>query len=145
MHQRAETLVTKIDPKIFKIRQIDPKISKKCVSYCKNPTHNKKHRTCPKILLLVPKPTGHLVTRCRYKLHLCKSVKEMNGWLVMWFNCLMSVDTVLLHSGHLVAGSARWGKGVCDLGLPTIHLSFNFFFLWTFLGIFGVGILGETV
>ena len=27
--------------------QVDLKISKKCVSYCNNPTHNKKCGTCP--------------------------------------------------------------------------------------------------
>ena len=40
--------MTKIDPKMLKIRKIDPKISKKCVSYCKIPTQHKKHVTCPK-------------------------------------------------------------------------------------------------
>ena len=30
-----------------KIRQIDPKISKKCLNYCKNPTHDKKRGTWP--------------------------------------------------------------------------------------------------
>ena len=34
--------MTKIDPKMSKIRQIDPKISKKWVSYCKIPTQDKK-------------------------------------------------------------------------------------------------------
>ena len=38
----------------MKIRQIDQKKSNECIRYCKNPTHNKN-----KILLLVPKPTGH--------------------------------------------------------------------------------------
>ena len=37
--------MTKIDPKMLKIRQIDPKISKKCVSYCKIPTQDKNHGT----------------------------------------------------------------------------------------------------
>ena len=37
----------KIIPKMLNFRQIDPKISKKCVSYHKNPTHNKKCETCP--------------------------------------------------------------------------------------------------
>ena len=40
-------------------------ISKKCVGSYQNPTHNKKR------LLLVPKPTGHLVPRCRNNLQLC--------------------------------------------------------------------------
>ena len=39
--------MTKIDTKMLKIRQIDTKISKKCVSYPKNPTHDKKCGTCP--------------------------------------------------------------------------------------------------
>ena len=39
--------MTKIDPKMLKIRQIDPKISKKCVSYCKITTQDKNHRTSP--------------------------------------------------------------------------------------------------
>ena len=39
--------ITKIDPKILKIRQIDPKIFKKCVSYCKIPTKDKNHVTSP--------------------------------------------------------------------------------------------------
>ena len=33
--------------KCRKSSKIDPKISKKCVSYCKNPTHEKKRGTCP--------------------------------------------------------------------------------------------------
>ena len=37
----------RIDPKMSKIRKIDPKISKKYVNYYKNPTHNKKRGTCP--------------------------------------------------------------------------------------------------
>jgi len=32
--------MTKIDPKLSKIGQIDPKISIKCLNYCKNPTHD---------------------------------------------------------------------------------------------------------
>ena len=39
--------MTKIDPKISKIRQIDQKKNKKGLNYYKNPTHNKKHWTCP--------------------------------------------------------------------------------------------------
>ena len=39
--------MTKIDPKMSKIRQIDPKISKKCLNYCKNPTHGKKRGLWP--------------------------------------------------------------------------------------------------
>ena len=39
--------MTQIDPKMLKIRQIDPNISKKCVSYCKNPTHDRKRESCP--------------------------------------------------------------------------------------------------
>ena len=39
--------VTKIDPKMLKIRQIEPKISKKCISYCKNSSHDKKRGSCP--------------------------------------------------------------------------------------------------
>ena len=39
--------MTKINPKMLKIRQIDPEISKKCVNYCKNPTHDRKSGSCP--------------------------------------------------------------------------------------------------
>ena len=39
--------MTKIDPKMSKIRQIDPKISKKYLNYCKNPTHDKKRGIWP--------------------------------------------------------------------------------------------------
>ena len=38
---------TEIDPKISKIRQIDQKISKKCVNYHKIPTPDKKCGTYP--------------------------------------------------------------------------------------------------
>ena len=38
---------TKIDQKMLKIRQIDPKISKQCVTYCIIPTQDKKRGTCP--------------------------------------------------------------------------------------------------
>ena len=37
--------MTKIDPKMLKIRQNDPKISKKCASYSKIPTQDKNHGT----------------------------------------------------------------------------------------------------
>ena len=70
--------MTKIDPKMSKIRQIDPKISKKCVSYCKNPTRDKKSGLALKILLLVPKPTGHLVPSCRNNFQLCQNVSKLN-------------------------------------------------------------------
>ena len=39
--------MTKIDPKMMKIRQFDPKISKKCVSYSKIPTQDKNRETSP--------------------------------------------------------------------------------------------------
>ena len=39
--------MTKADPKMSKIRQIDLKTSKKCLNYCKNPTHDKKQGTYP--------------------------------------------------------------------------------------------------
>ena len=39
--------MTKIGPKMLKIRQIDPKISKKCISYRKIPNHDKKYGTYP--------------------------------------------------------------------------------------------------
>ena len=39
--------MTKINPKRLKIRQIDPKISKKCVCYDKIPTQGKKCGTSP--------------------------------------------------------------------------------------------------
>ena len=44
---KIDARLTKIDPKMLKIRQIDPKISKKCVSCCKIPTQDKKRGTCP--------------------------------------------------------------------------------------------------
>ena len=62
--------MTKINPKMLKIRQIDPKISKKCVGYCKIPTHDKYAGLPFKILMLVPKPTGQLLPSCRHNLHL---------------------------------------------------------------------------
>ena len=39
--------IIKISPKMLTFRPIDPKISKKGISYCKKPTHNKKHGTYP--------------------------------------------------------------------------------------------------
>ena len=39
--------MTKIDPKMLKIRQIYPELSKKCINYCKNPTHDRKRGSCP--------------------------------------------------------------------------------------------------
>ena len=39
--------MTKIDPKMLKIRQIEPKISTKGISYCKNSTHDKKRASFP--------------------------------------------------------------------------------------------------
>ena len=48
--------MTEIDPKMSKIRQIYPKISKNCINYCKNPTYNKKHGTCPQ------NPTDYFMT-----------------------------------------------------------------------------------
>ena len=39
--------MTKINTKMSKIRQIDPKISKKCLNYRKNPTYDQKRGTCP--------------------------------------------------------------------------------------------------
>ena len=39
--------ITKIGPKMLEIRQIDPKISKKCGSYRKNPSRNRKSGTYP--------------------------------------------------------------------------------------------------
>ena len=38
--------MTKIDRKMLKIWQINRKIFKKCVSYCKISTQDKKHGTC---------------------------------------------------------------------------------------------------
>ena len=39
--------ITKIGPKMLEIRQIDPKISKKCGRYRKNPSRNRKSGTYP--------------------------------------------------------------------------------------------------
>ena len=39
--------MTKINPKMLKIRLIDPEISKKCVNYHKNPTYDRKRMMCP--------------------------------------------------------------------------------------------------
>ena len=56
--------MTKIDPKMLEIWQIDQTISKKCVTYCKIPTQDNKNAGLPlKILLLVPKPTKQLPTQ----------------------------------------------------------------------------------
>ena len=65
--------MTKIDPKMTKIKQMDPKISKKCTSYCKIPTEDKNGGLPLKLLLLVPKPTGKLLPSFRHNLHLCLS------------------------------------------------------------------------
>ena len=46
-------------------QKIDPKISKNWRNYCKNPTYDKKLGTCPQNPTAGPKPTGHLVPRCR--------------------------------------------------------------------------------
>ena len=39
--------MTKIDPKMLKIKQIDPKISQKCISFCKIPTQDKNQGISP--------------------------------------------------------------------------------------------------
>ena len=39
--------ITKIGPKMLEIRKIKPKISKKCGSYRKHPSHNRKRGTYP--------------------------------------------------------------------------------------------------
>ena len=67
---KIDPKMTKIDPKMLNIRQIDLKISKKCVRYCKIPTQNKNHGTSLKILLLVPKPTGKLLPGFRHNINL---------------------------------------------------------------------------
>ena len=67
--------MTKIDPKMLKIRQIDPKISKNSVSYCKIPTQAKTMGLPLKILLLVRKPTGKLFPSFRHNLHLWSEVE----------------------------------------------------------------------
>ena len=75
--------ITKIDPKMLKIRQIDPKISKKSVSYSGQNKHIQKVRKLLrtktmglplKILLLVLKLTGKLLPSFRHNFHLCVSV-----------------------------------------------------------------------
>ena len=58
---KIDPKITKIDPKMLKIRQIDPKMSKKCASYCKIPTQEKTMGLPLRILLLVSKPTGKLL------------------------------------------------------------------------------------
>ena len=58
--------MTKIDPKIFKVRKSDQKISKNVKVTAK------RTGLALKILLLVPKPNGHLVHRCRNNLQLWK-------------------------------------------------------------------------
>ena len=60
--------MTKIDPKMLKIRHFDPKISKKYVSYCKIPTRDKTMGLPLKILLLVPKPTWKLLPSFQSKI-----------------------------------------------------------------------------
>ena len=44
---------------------------------CKNLTHDHTSGLTFKILLLVPKPTGHLVPRCRKNFRVC-------GWYPSW-------------------------------------------------------------
>ena len=61
----------RIDPRMSKIRQIDQKISKKCLNYYKNPTHDKKRGTCPQNPKAGPQTYWHLVPRCRNNLQLC--------------------------------------------------------------------------
>ena len=39
--------MTKIDPKMLKIKQIDQKISEKCISFCKIPTQDKNQGISP--------------------------------------------------------------------------------------------------
>ena len=65
--------MTKINPKMLKIRQIDPKISKKSVSYCKIPTYDKNTGLSLKILMLVPEPTGQLLPGFPNNLQKCSS------------------------------------------------------------------------
>ena len=85
-----------IDPKMLKIRQIDPKISKKCVSYCKIPTQDKTTGLPLKILLLVPRPTRQLLPSCRDNLHLC-SLPISKLLLTLMLNvCLFVLVHVLL-------------------------------------------------
>ena len=88
--------MTKIDPKMLKIRHIDPKISKKCVSYCKIPTQDKTTGLPLKILLLVPRPTRQLLPSCRDNLHLC-SLPISKLLLTLMLNvCLFVLVHVLL-------------------------------------------------
>ena len=62
--------ITLINLKMLKIRQIDSKINKKCVSYCKIPTQDKNTGLPLKILLLVAKPTGQILPSCPHNLQL---------------------------------------------------------------------------
>ena len=39
--------MTEMGPKMLKIRQIDPDVYKKCVSYSKHPTYDRKRMSCP--------------------------------------------------------------------------------------------------
>ena len=64
--------MTKIDPKIFKVRKSDQKISKNVKVTAKILLMTKRTGLALKILLLVPKPNGHLVRRCRNNLQLWK-------------------------------------------------------------------------
>ena len=68
--------MTKIDPKMLKIRQIDPKISKKCVVTVKFLLRTKTMGLPLKILLLVPKPTWKLLPSFRHNFHLCPQAIE---------------------------------------------------------------------
>ena len=62
-----------MDPKMLKIRQIGPKISKKCVSYCKIVIEDKKHGICPQNPTAGPQTyyTRQLKPSCRNNLQLC--------------------------------------------------------------------------
>ena len=82
---KIDPKMTKIDPKTLKIRQIDPKISKKCVNYCKIPTQDKTVRLPLKILLMVPKLTGRLLPSFPHNLHLWTSSDGTNILLAKFF------------------------------------------------------------
>ena len=72
--------MTKINPEMLKIRQVDTIISKKCISYAKILLTTKSVGVALKILLLVLKPTGHLVPKCSNNLQLWSpSPRKISG------------------------------------------------------------------
>ena len=104
-HERLSPL------KMLKIRQIGWKISKKSVIHWKILFRTKSEWLSLKILLMVPKTTGHLLLSCQHNLHLWWCVKFIE---VLW-KLFVPPDCVIIVS-PLVC------KNVCPSPhLPTVY------------------------